>query len=148
MSNGEVQYDGGSAAPPGRSAKRPDGGGGEATLRLDQEDISRQDTSGYRIIMRDYGEGLAEIGWSFVFSLVPKKSGRGLSEDREAHEDRAMRRARSRLRQLVLSANADYLLTLTYRANVADFRQANADLGRFTRLSQDAPAHLGLYCCP
>lgn len=33
----------------------------------------------------------------------------------------------------MLSANADHLLTLTYRENVTDFRQASADLARFVR---------------
>ena len=46
---------------------------------------------------------------------------------------RAIRRARSHLRRLVLSANADHLLTLTYRDNVTDFEQTSADLARFIR---------------
>lgn len=67
-------------------------------------------------------------------ALIPKKAGRGLSELREANEDRAIRRARSRLRQLILSIRADHLLTLTYRENVTDFEQASDDLSKFVRL--------------
>ena len=66
-------------------------------------------------------------------ALTPSKAGRGKSTAREAHEDRAGRRARSRLRQLILAAQLDHLLTLTYRDNVTDYKQACADLGRFVR---------------
>jgi hypothetical protein len=68
-----------------------------------------------------------------VPNLMPFKAGRGESGQREDHEDRAVRRARSRLRQLILAAKADHLLTLTYRENVTEYRQACADLTRFNR---------------
>lgn len=82
----------------------------------------------------NYGNGLGEIGWSFIPSLRPPKAGKGSSDNREANEDRAIRRARSRLRRLILSARADHLLTLTYRENVIDFEQACRDLSKFVRL--------------
>jgi hypothetical protein len=64
---------------------------------------------------------LCEVGWAFI-PIRPPFSGSGSSAevDRSLHQQRAVRRARSRLRQLVLSANADHLLTLTYRENVTD----------------------------
>ncbi|GAB1392893.1 hypothetical protein MASR1M60_10560 [Rhodocyclaceae bacterium] len=77
---------------------------------------------------------MAEVGWAFVPNRSPfNHAGRGESELREKNEDRAMRRARSRLRQLILSAQLDHLLTLTYRQNVTDYKQACDDLSRFLR---------------
>lgn len=121
---------GGQAAPPARSASE-DGRGGEAALRLEKR--THLDDGRYRITLRDYGGGLGEIGWSFMSSLRPGKAGRGFSEEREEHENRAVRRARSRIRHLILATSADHLLTLTYRENVTDFNRACADLSKFVR---------------
>jgi hypothetical protein len=118
-------------ATPARSASA-DGRGGAAAVRL--ENRTHLDEAKYRIKLRDYGNGLAEIGWSFIPALVPKKSGKGKSDHREENENRASRRAKSRLRHLILATSADHLLTLTYRENVTDFDQACADLARFVRL--------------
>lgn len=107
-------------------------GGGAAAARLEKRTYLNQGR--YRITLRNYGEGLAEIGWSFVSSVAPNKATRGQSAKRDENESRAVRRARSRLRHLVLAANADHLLTLTYRENMTDFEQACADLTRFVRL--------------
>lgn len=119
------------AAPPGQHAQRAGGRGGAAALRLDNR--TYLDGGRHSVILRDYGGGLIEVGWSFVPAMTPSKAGRGKSTAREAHEDRAARRARSRLRQLILAAQLDHLLTLTYRDNVTDYKQASADLGRFVR---------------
>ena len=100
----------------------PDG----PALRLDKR--THLDSARYRVLLRAYGDGLAEIGWSFIPVTVPAKSGRGKAVDREQHEERAARRAKSRLRQLVLATRADHLLTLTYRANVTELTQACSDL--------------------
>lgn len=107
--------------------------GEAAALRLDKRTYLDREQGYYRIILRDYGGGFCEVGWSFVPNLQPFKAARGQSEQREIHEDRAGRRARSRLRQLILSANADHLLTLTYRDNVTDFEQASQDLRALVR---------------
>ncbi len=119
---------GADASPRGAAAG---GVGGSSALRLDKR--THLDEARYRIVLRDYGGGLVEIGWSFIPALPISKSGRGLSDHRDANEDRAIRRARSRLRQLILSLNADHLLTLTYRENVTDFAQSCADLNKFVR---------------
>ena len=102
--------------------------------RLDKRTYLDREQGRWQVVLRDYGGGLCEIGWSFKAVAIVVKAGRGESEQRLAHEDRACRRARSRLRQLILSANADHLLTLTYRENVTDYRQSCADLGRFIRI--------------
>lgn len=60
-----------------------------------------------------------------------------MSDNRAENEDRAVRRARSRLRRLILSSGADHLLTLTYRKNVTDFNQACLDLSKFVRLVKE-----------
>lgn len=101
--------------------------------RLDKRTYLDQKEGRWQAVMHDYGDGLCEIGWSFVPSVVVGKAGRGESVARDVHEMRAVRRARSRLRQLVLSAKADHLLTLTYRANITEFSQTTADLQSFIR---------------
>lgn len=121
-----VQF--GYEAPPGLA-----GAGGGLAPRLVKRTYLDKEQGRWKIIFRDYGSGLCEVGWSFVGNLAPGKAGRGKSELRPLHEERAVRRARSRLRQLVLSANADHLLTLTYRANVTEYCQACKHLSGFTR---------------
>lgn len=123
--------EGGSAAvKPPEAAEEP--AGGAAAVRL--ENRTHLNQAKYRVKLRNYGDGLGEIGWSFIPTVIPKKSVRGASEDREQNEDRAVRRAKSRLRQLILTAGADHLLTLTYRENVTDYDRACGDLSRFVRL--------------
>lgn len=122
------------AAPPARGAQRPAGRGGEAALRLDKRTYLDREQARYSVTLRDYGGGLCEVGWAFIPLRPPFKSaGRGVSDQADLNQVRASRRARSRLRQLVLSANADHLLTLTYRENVTDLKQASHDLSRFNR---------------
>lgn len=124
--------EGGTALP--KHAPAPGNpGGGAAAPRLEYR--THLDEARYRISLRNYGHGLAEIGWSFIPASLPKvKTGRGTSQEREANETRAVRRARSRLRHLILATRADHLLTLTYRENVTDFERATTDLSRFVRL--------------
>lgn len=114
-------------------ARGPAAGGGEAASRLDKRTYLDREQGHFKAILRDYGGGFCEAGWSFIPNLKPFKAARGESEQRTIHEDRAVRRARSRLRQLILSANADHLLTLTYRENVTDFEQASKDLSALIR---------------
>ena len=123
----------GEGAPSAPRAQREDEGRRSRRPRLDKRTYLDREQGKYSIKAHDYGGGLCEIGWSFVGSILVPKASRGEAEDRDVHELRAIRRARSRLRRLVLSANADHLLTLTYRDNVTDFQQACADLGRFVR---------------
>jgi hypothetical protein len=122
-------------APPARSASEDGRSCGEAAaLRLEKRTYSNTYTTAKnRITLRNYGKGLAEVGWSFVGLSPSHKAARGSSEQRTQNEDRAVRRAKSRLRQLILSANLTHLLTLTYRENVTDFKRAADDLNRFVR---------------
>ena len=123
----------GQAVPPAPRAERGGGRDGAAASRLDKRTYLDREQGRWRIVLRDYGNGLCEVGWSFLATTLISKAGRGESEARAVHEMRAIRRARSRLRQLVLSAGADHLLTLTYRDNVTDFPQTTRDLSRFVR---------------
>lgn len=107
--------------------------GGAAALRLDKRTYLDREQGHIRATVKDYGDGFCEAGWSFVSNLRPVKAARGESVQREAHEDRSSRRSRSRLRQLMLSAKADHLLSLTYRENVTDFKQACQDFSAFIR---------------
>ena len=130
----EEKHLGGGALPgSGALAPSPATAGGEAAPRLDKRTYLDREQGRWTVILRDYGDGLCEIGWSFVGSILIAKAGRGESEFRSLHAERAGRRARSRLRQLILSSHADHLLTLTYRANVTEYRQASQDLSRFVR---------------
>lgn len=111
-----------------------DSGGGAAAPRLEKRTYSNTySTAKNRITLRNYGKGLAEVGWSFVGLSSSHKAARGLSTQRTQNEDRAIRRAKSRLRHLILGANLTHLLTLTYRENVTDFNRASDDLNRFVR---------------
>ncbi len=132
MEDSEHQSLGGNAAPPARSAGE-DGRGGEAALRFNKRTYLDRIHKRWSIKGYDYGGGLCEIGWSYIRPSGGSKVERGNSADRDVNELRAVRRARSHLRRLVLSANADHLLTLTYRDNVTEFGQASADLVRFIR---------------
>ena len=126
---------GSSDAPPARSGSEDGRSCGEAAaLRLEKRTYSNTYTTAKnRITLRNYGKGLAEVGWSFVGLSPGHKAARGSSAQRTQNEDRAVRRAKSRLRQLILSANLTHLLTLTYRENVTDFKRAADDLNRFVR---------------
>jgi hypothetical protein len=131
----QCEIKGEQAAPPARRAPcAPDGPGGAAAHRLDKRTYLDKEQGRYSVTLRDYGGGLCEVGWSFIPTRPPFRSaGRGVSDQIELNQMRAVRRARSRLRQLILSAQADHLLTLTYRENVTDFKQACKDLSRFIR---------------
>jgi hypothetical protein len=126
------QSQGGLVADSRTAPQGADASGGEAAARLEKR--THLDGGDYRITLRDYGNGLAEVGWAFTPSIPYAKVGKGLSDQREANEDRAIRRARSNLRRKILTASADHLLTLTYRENVTDFEKAGDDLSRFVRL--------------
>jgi len=125
----EVERGDGTPTVGGRA---PTGAGVDRAFRLVYRTYFEQGE--YRGTLRDFGGGLAEFGWSFVQAPRKRKAGRGDSEDRGKNEDRASRRARSRLRHLVLASGASYLLTLTYRANVSDFCRSALDLATFVRL--------------
>jgi len=122
----------GCTATAARSASA-DGRGGAAAPRLDKRTYLDREQGRWKATLRDYGGGLCEVGWAFIPSLKPSKAARGESEESHLHADRAVRRARSRLRQLALASNADHLLTLTYRANITDYKQTSTDLSRFVR---------------
>jgi hypothetical protein len=103
-----------------------------AAVRLDKR--THLDEGHYRVVLRHYGDGLAEIGWSFVPASAIAKAAPGKSRAAFENRDRASRRARSRLRQFILASRADHLLTLTYRGNVVDLHKACGDLGKFVRI--------------
>lgn len=121
---------GAQADPPARSASA-DGRGGAAAPRLDKR--THLDEGRFRVNLTDYGNGLAEIGWSFIPAVQPSRVGKGLSTNREKNEIRAVRRARGALRKKIMAARLDHLLTLTYRKNETDYGKACADLSRFVR---------------
>ena len=107
------------------------GAPGGAAFRLDKG--THLHRVGFRGYFVDYGEGLAEVGFGFASAARRCKTRRGESLNRGDNELRALRRARTRLRHLVLGSGATYLLTLTYRENVTDLERASDDLTVFLR---------------
>lgn len=90
----------------------------------------------WRARVYTYAGGEAEA--SFWYHAPDRRrrreySPRGTSPHREANRERALRRARSRIRRLVMAAGLDHLLTLTYRENMQDLDRAERDLDRFLR---------------
>ena len=104
-----------------------------AEVRLDQRTYFDQQGH-HSAKLRNFGNGLAEAGWSFVQATRASKKPRGQSEKREANEKRAQRRAQARIRHLALAAGLDHLLTLTFRENVTDFDRASRCFERFIKL--------------
>lgn len=56
------------------------------------------------------------------------------AEAKPVNVDRAVRRAKKRVRELVSALACDHMLTLTYRENMQDPERAKADWERFVRL--------------
>lgn len=81
--------------------------------------------------VRDYGNGMVEAGISFV--PVDRVVNSGNSSTQKDQTDRAVRRARATIRRRCMTMQADHLLTLTYRDNMTDWRQACLDLETFIR---------------
>lgn len=73
----------GTDAPLARSVSEDERSGEAAALRLEKRTNHNQ--SKYKITLTDYGNGLGEIGWSFIHSYQPNKAARGSSENREAN---------------------------------------------------------------
>lgn len=87
-------------------------------------------------IMRYYGPGYCEVGWSFVPTAF-SRGVRGESAHRAKNIERAVRRAKAQVRRKVMAAALDHLLTLTYRENMMDEERAMRDFERFARLMRE-----------
>lgn len=84
--------------------------------------------------LKQYGNGLAKVGYSFVNPNGPSsKADRGESVNLIDNAKRSAARARARVKDYVLMARLDYLLTLTYRGPQPDLDQAWADFKAFVR---------------
>ena len=89
------------------------------------------------MIFRDYGGGLVEFGYSSRDTYTgdcpdPDRIKRVYSPEQIA--ERNARRARTVIRRRIMALGLDHLLTLTYRANLDDFRVSVGHLRRFIRL--------------
>ncbi len=120
------------APAPAPSSSRLDTG-----TNCDRENPEPRDEA-YRVVIRDYGDGLVEAG--VTVRVPPRKRRRPEpqhqknSEQIEDNEQRAIRRARTAIRQTIMAAKLDHMLTLTYRENQACPRKAWRDTTRFLRL--------------
>ena len=78
---------GGTNEPYNLPENLPESSIGEAdALRLEKR--TNHNTGRYKIMLTDYGNGLGEIGWSFIHSYQPNKAARGFSENKELNQDR------------------------------------------------------------
>lgn len=104
----------------------------------DRRESNPQDEA-FRLLIRDYGDGLVEATVTVntrtkpntdLVGDPPKKT----PEQEEENKARAYRRAKTTVRQSIMAAKLDHLLTLTYRENQTDHALAWQHFGRFMRL--------------
>lgn len=88
----------------------------------------------WKVILRDYGEGDAEVSWGASSGAQRQGAERGKSKNRERNIERCNRRAKGELRRKVMSGGLDHLLTLTFRENVQDKDEATRYFQKFVRL--------------
>lgn len=117
------------------------GGAPECPVKLDKQDelIPYE----WSLVIRDYGNGLAEAGWSLRRPRLEKESlqdeesvQRIISvkdpvKDQEAIEKRAVARAKTMVRRKVMGCNLSHLLTLTYRENFQNFEESKKHVEEF-----------------
>lgn len=78
-----------------------------------------------KLFLRDYGEGLVEITWSFrERRALPEDVQRGQSEDTLEIRKASVRRARRQITRKVLHGGLDHLLSLDFKDNVTELRPA------------------------
>lgn len=128
----------------GAPQARPDAATAPSSSRLDTGTIcDRADGKppevGYRVLLRDYGTGLVEATATVKRYAQRPRPASGTpqpltNEQREENRKRALRRARTAIRQSIMAAKLDHLMTLTYRANQTCPRLAWQHFARFTRL--------------
>ena len=95
------------------------------------------------VCFRDYGGGLLEWGYSKREPVsgprLPTTYEKVPTPEDEIRE-RAARRAGTAVRRWIMARKLDYLLTLTYRDEVTDRKQAVSDLSRFMeRVRKETP---------
>ena len=95
---------------------------------------------GYSIWRRTFESGHVEVSamWQDEFRKIShgkrKKAERGKSANRDASILVSSRRAKRRIRHAAHQIVADHMLTLTYRANQTDIKQAWKDFRKFSAM--------------
>lgn len=96
--------------------------------------------------IRDYGNGIVEIGYSSVQFTPPTRRPKPDDKQGSLFPDevrkkinlaRSVRRSKAQVRRKCMAGGLDHLLTLTYRANVTDLGLAFCDAKRFIRLVRE-----------
>jgi len=78
-----------------------------------------------KLLLRDYGEGLLEITWSFrERRALSEDTTRGQSEDTVEIREASVRRARRHIKRKTLHGGLDHLLSLDFKDNVTELRVA------------------------
>lgn len=90
--------------------------------------------------VRDYGDGIVEVGYSSVQLSPPaKREGENTEKDVPDHVRakinlaRSIRRSKAQVRRKCMAGGLDHMLTLTYQQNVTDLALAFYDLKKFIR---------------
>jgi hypothetical protein len=137
----------GGSAPPARPAP-PGGGEAAASSSLDKWTSYVQPhwgntPRGYRVVVRDYGQGVMEATATIARPDTAKRGKKGTHKTPDDAElspeaiaeniERAVARAKTTMRRSVMAAILDHLLTLTYRENMQDRKRAWQDFAKFMR---------------
>jgi len=135
----------GGSAPEARPTT-PSGGAAALSSRLDKwtnyvEPQEGKPRAAYRLVFRSYGQGDAEATITIAKPSNRKKGSHLTPRDDDPSVERlaentkrAVARAKTTIRRMIMAAHLDHLLTLTYRENVQDTRRGWSDLGKFIRL--------------
>ena len=133
-------HDGGGDGGRGAPQARPDPATAHSS-RLDTGTICDRQPGdeAFKVLLRDYGDGLVEA--TVTINRPARKKRHVIAERRELTDEkkeenrkRATRRARTAVRQSIMAASLDHLLTLTYRENQTDPALAWKHFARFMRL--------------
>jgi len=90
--------------------------------------------STWTIKIHDFGTQWVEASWGLSDPRPGKKGWKGRSPNRAHNEQRARTRATGEIRRKCITINADHLVTLTYRDNVANRDRVLRDLDRLRRM--------------
>jgi len=87
---------------------------------------------GHTLTFSDYGDGLVEYGYALRYGLgAPRLNEQERVSISRDYSFEANQRARRAIRRAVMARKLDYMITLTYRDNMQDRKQAVSDLQKF-----------------
>jgi len=112
---------------------------------LNLDNRTQLDTYRKIVVVRDYGSGCVEVGMSNAPNPNQLDVKHEINQDdalttnesdelkRQRNIDRSLRRSKANVRRKVMSADLDYMLTLTYKENMTDLEQGWNDFRKYIR---------------